>query len=120
MLLREATFRAWTSTVTVDREAATIEVDLRDNADQMNCGLNVSEACTRTAAYIGVFNSIDHTVPKNAGSLRRVKLHLKDAGVVGIPRFLRKKTHIISSEIGMQRQRGNHGNPAAFCHGELC
>jgi N-methylhydantoinase B len=75
-----------TSTVTVDPEAATIEVDLRDNADQMNCGLNVSEACTRTAAYIGVFNSIDHTVPKNAGSLRRVTLHLKDAGVVGIPR----------------------------------
>jgi N-methylhydantoinase B len=75
-----------TSTVTVDAEAAMIEVDLRDNADQMNCGLNVSEACTRTAAYIGVFNSIDHTVPKNAGSLRRVKLQLKDAGVVGIPR----------------------------------
>ena len=75
-----------TSTVTVDTEAATITVDLRDNADQMHCGLNVSEACTRTAAYIGVFNSIDHTVPKNAGSLRRVTLHLKDAGVVGIPR----------------------------------
>ena len=75
-----------TSTVTVDRDAAMIEVDLRDNADQMHCGLNVSEACTRTAAYIGVFNSIDHTVPKNAGSLRRIKLHLKDGGVVGIPR----------------------------------
>jgi N-methylhydantoinase B len=46
----------------------------------------VSEACTRTAAYIGVFNSIDHTVPKNAGSLKRIELRLKDAGVVGIPR----------------------------------
>ena len=75
-----------TSTVTVDAEEAIIEVDLRDNADQMNCGLNVSEACTRTAAYIGVFNSIEHSVPKNAGSLSRIKLHLKDGGVVGIPR----------------------------------
>ena len=75
-----------TSTVTVDSEEAIIEVDLRDNADQMNCGLNVSEACTRTAAYIGVFNSIDHSVPKNAGSLSRIRLHLKDGGVVGIPR----------------------------------
>ncbi|MFL2654692.1 MAG: hydantoinase B/oxoprolinase family protein [Alphaproteobacteria bacterium] len=74
-----------TSTVTVDPESAMIEVDLLDNADQMNCGLNVSEACTRTAAYIGVFNSIDHTVPKNAGSLARIKLHLKKGGVVGVP-----------------------------------
>lgn len=75
-----------TSKVSVDPDAGRIEVDLLDNADQMNCGLNVSESCTRTAAYIGVFNSIDHTVPKNAGSLRRIELKLKDAGVVGIPR----------------------------------
>jgi N-methylhydantoinase B len=75
-----------TSTVTVDPDAARITVDLRDNPDQMACGLNVSEACTRTGAYIGVFNSIEHTVPKNAGAMRRVTLHLKDGGVVGIPR----------------------------------
>lgn len=75
-----------TSTVTVDTDAAIIEVDLRDNPDQMACGLNVSESCTRTAAYIGIFNSIDHTVPKNAGAMRRIRLHLKDGGVVGIPR----------------------------------
>ena len=75
-----------TSKVMVDPDGGRIEVDLLDNADQMNCGLNVSEACTRTAAYIGVFNSIDHTVPKNAGSLRRIELKLKDGGVVGIPR----------------------------------
>ena len=75
-----------TSTVTVDTGAATIDVDLTDNPDQMACGLNVSEACTRTGAYIGVFNSIDHTVPKNAGALRRIRLHLKEGGVVGIPR----------------------------------
>ena len=35
---------------------------------------------------IGVFNSVDPTVPKNAGAFRRVKLHLKDGGVVGVPR----------------------------------
>ena len=70
-----------TSKVSVDPEAGRIEVDLLDNADQMNCGLNVSESCTRTAAYIGVFNSIDHTVPKNAGSLRRIELKLKDDSV---------------------------------------
>ena len=51
-----------------------LDVDLTDNPDQMACGLNVSEACTRTAAYIGVFNSIDHTVPKNAGAPGFIRL----------------------------------------------
>jgi len=35
---------------------------------------------------IGIFNSIDNTVPKNSGSFRRINIHLKDNGVVGIPR----------------------------------
>ena len=75
-----------TSKVSIDPENAFIEVDLTDNPDALQCGLNVSEACTRTSTMIGIFNSIDNTVPKNAGAFRRVKLHLKDNGVVGIPR----------------------------------
>ena len=75
-----------TSKVTVDTKKATIEVDLRDNPDQLECGLNVSEACTRTSTMIGIYNSVDPSVPKNAGSFRRVKLHLKEGGVVGVPR----------------------------------
>ncbi|MBT4720416.1 MAG: hydantoinase B/oxoprolinase family protein [Rhodospirillaceae bacterium] len=75
-----------TSKVTIDTNAAMIEVDLTDNSEALACGLNVSEACTRTSAMIGIFNSVDNSVPKNAGAFRRVKLHLKDNGVVGIPR----------------------------------
>jgi N-methylhydantoinase B len=74
-----------TSAVTIDPQAGTIEVDLRDNPDQLACGLNVSEACTRTAAMIGVFNSVEPSVPKNAGAFRRIKVLLKPRGVVGIP-----------------------------------
>jgi N-methylhydantoinase B len=74
------------STVSIDPDNAMIEVDLTDNPDQLPCGLNVSEACTRTSAMIGVFNSVDSSVPKNAGAFRRIKVHLKDRGVVGIPR----------------------------------
>lgn len=74
-----------TSTVTIDPDAALIKVDLLDNPDQLACGLNVSEACTRTSAMIGVFNSVDPSVPKNAGSFRRVQVLLKERGVVGIP-----------------------------------
>ncbi|MGI4876082.1 MAG: hydantoinase B/oxoprolinase family protein, partial [Janthinobacterium lividum] len=52
------------STIRVDAEAGRIEVDLTDNPDCMPCGLNLSEACARTSALVGVFNSIDHSVPK--------------------------------------------------------
>jgi N-methylhydantoinase B len=72
--------------VLVDPEAATVDVDLRDNPDAMPCGLNLSESCSRTAAMVGVFNSIDHTVPKNAGAFRRINVHLREGCVVGIPK----------------------------------
>jgi N-methylhydantoinase B len=73
------------TTVTVDPEAGYIDVDLTDNQDSMECGLNMSEACARTAAFIGVFNSIDHSVPKNAGAFRRLRVKLREGSVVGIP-----------------------------------
>lgn len=72
--------------VTADPAAGQIEVDLRDNPDCLPCGLNLSEACSRTAAMVGVFNSIEHTVPKNAGSFRRIRVLLRENCVVGIPR----------------------------------
>ena len=75
-----------TVTVTIDPEAATIEVDLRDNPDSFPCGLNLSEACARTGAMVGIFNSVDHTVPPNAGSFRRLTIHLREGCVVGIPK----------------------------------
>jgi N-methylhydantoinase B len=72
--------------VAIEPEAAYIEVDLRDNPDCMPCGLNLSEACSRTAAMVGVFNSLDHSVPKNAGSLSRIRVLLRENCVAGIPR----------------------------------
>jgi N-methylhydantoinase B len=74
-----------TSKVTVDPNAGKVTVDLRDNPDALPCGLNLSEACARTAAMVGVFNSIDHTVPKNAGSFRRIEVLLREGSVCGIP-----------------------------------
>ncbi|MGE0238140.1 MAG: hydantoinase B/oxoprolinase family protein [Parvibaculaceae bacterium] len=74
------------ATVTVDPVAARITVDLRDNIDSLPCGLNVSEACTRTAAMIGVLNAIPDDVPRNAGAFRRLDIRLRDGGVVGTPK----------------------------------
>jgi N-methylhydantoinase B len=72
-------------TVTVDPEAASIEVDLRENPDSLDCGLNLTESCARSAAMIGVFNSLGPTVPPNAGSYRRLRVHLREDCCVGIP-----------------------------------
>lgn len=71
--------------VTVDPEGAEIEIDLRNNPDCLPCGLNLTESTSNTSALIGVFNSIDHTVPRNAGSARAVKVLLRENCVVGIP-----------------------------------
>jgi N-methylhydantoinase B len=72
--------------VAVDPDARRVRVDLRDNPDAMPCGLNLSESCSRTAAMVGVFNAIDHTVPKNAGAFRRIDVDLRENCVVGIPK----------------------------------
>lgn len=71
--------------IDVDPAAGRIAVDLTDNPDCLPCGMNLSEACARTAAMIGVFNSIDHRVPKNAGSFRRIDVALREGCIAGIP-----------------------------------
>ena len=71
--------------IEVDPEQSRVTVDLTDNMDCLPCGLNLSEACSRTSAMIGIFNSIDHTVPKNGGSFRRIDVKLRQGCVVGIP-----------------------------------
>ena len=63
-----------------------IDVDLRDNVDCMANGLNLTEATARTAAMVGIFNSIGAGVPPNAGSFRRIGVALRENCAVGIPR----------------------------------
>ena len=74
-------------TVTTNPEAGRVEIDLRDNPDCLDCGLNQSEACAINNTLTGVFNCVDWDVPKNSGSLRRVDILLRENCVVGIPRF---------------------------------
>jgi N-methylhydantoinase B len=72
-------------TVTVDPQQARVEVDLRENPDCLPCGINLTEATSRTAAMIGVFNSLPITVPQNAGSFRRLDVLIRENCVAGIP-----------------------------------
>ncbi|WP_246722595.1 hydantoinase B/oxoprolinase family protein [Aureimonas sp. OT7] len=76
-----------TVTVEVDADSGRITIDLTDNMDCQPCGLNLSEGCSRTAAMIGIYNGImDHSVPANDGSFRRIDIRLRENCVVGIPR----------------------------------
>lgn len=73
--------------VTVDPDQGHIEVDLTDNADNLDFGLNESVACATSNALCGVFNCIDSEVPHNAGSFRRLSVKLRDGCITGTPSF---------------------------------
>jgi N-methylhydantoinase B len=72
-------------TVSVDPQAAEIEIDLRNNPDCLPCGLNLTESTAVTSSLIGVFNSIEDRVPRNTGSGRAVTVLLRENCCVGIP-----------------------------------
>ena len=72
--------------VTVEITDDEIEVDLRDNPDCLPFGLNLTEATARSAAMLGVMNAINGYAPANAGTFRRLHVHLRENCVVGIPR----------------------------------
>ena len=73
--------------VNIDPNAGRIEVDLTDNDDNKDFGLNESVACATSNALCGVFNCIDPDVPHNDGSFRRLSVKLRDGCVTGVPEF---------------------------------
>ena len=73
--------------VEIEPEAGMVTVDLRDNPDCIDAGLNLTEACASANAIQGVFENLEPDLPANAGSFRRVNILLRENCVVGIPRF---------------------------------
>ncbi|MBS1884136.1 MAG: hydantoinase B/oxoprolinase family protein [Actinobacteria bacterium] len=71
--------------IDVRSDRGEIAIDLRDNPDCLDNGINLTESTAKTAAMIGVFNSIGADVPPNAGSYRRIKVELREGCAVGIP-----------------------------------
>ena len=69
----------------VDAQEGRILVDLRDNIDCVEAGLNQSRACAMSNAVIGVFNSLDPTIPHNAGGFRRITILLRGTVSSGSP-----------------------------------
>lgn len=75
------------ATIQILPEDGMIDIDLRDNVDNVDCGLNMSEAAVLSSACSGVFNSIDSTIPRNSGSFRRIAIAMREGSAVGKPRF---------------------------------
>lgn len=100
-------------TVDIDPEAERIEVDVRNNIGALENGLNLSEACARSAPMVGIFNSIDHTVPKNEGSFRRISVLLKENSAVGKPR------HPTSCSVATTNLADRVSNPVQCAIAEL-
>lgn len=72
--------------VEIDPADGRIMVDFTDNVDCLPCGVNLTESTARTAAMIGVYNSLPFEVPTNAGAFRRLDIRLRENSIAGIPR----------------------------------
>lgn len=73
--------------IDVQPDEGRIEIDLRDNIPNIDCGLNLTEATTMASVFAGIFNAMPGDVPKNSGAFRRVDVKLADGCVVGRPKF---------------------------------
>ena len=73
--------------VAIDPEEGYITVDLRDNLDSIPCGMNLGEATTIGGVLAGILYNLDPTIPHNDGAFSRIKILMKDGGVIGKPKF---------------------------------
>ena len=71
----------------IDPDEGRVTIDLRDNIDCVDCGLNESEACAINNVVAGFFNCLGPEIPHNGGSFRRIDVLLRDGCVVGRPSF---------------------------------
>lgn len=71
--------------IAIDPAEGVIDVDLRDNVDCLPAGINESMACSINSAVSGVLNVLEPGIPVNSGSFRRLRVHLRENCVVGIP-----------------------------------
>ena len=73
--------------LTVDHAEEAIIVDLRENPDQFEAGINLTEATAKAGVMEGIFWCLDPTLPHNQGAFDHVRFELREGCVVGIPRF---------------------------------
>jgi len=73
--------------INIDSRTGKIRVDLTDNPDCVDAGLNLTQATATMSATQAVLCCLDSDIPPNSGSLRRIDVKLRENCIVGIPRF---------------------------------
>lgn len=73
--------------ITIEPEQGMVTVDLRENIDCVDAGVNLCQATATGMAITGVLNCLEHDLPLNSGTFRRIKVLLRENCVVGIPEF---------------------------------
>lgn len=67
----------------IDGEEGRVIVDLTDNVDCLDNGLNLSRCSAMAGAVIGIFNCLDPDLPHNAGSFRRIEVRIRPGSAIG-------------------------------------
>ena len=73
--------------LSVSPDKGEIEIDLTSNIDNMDNGLNLSEACSISNAVAGVYNCLPSDIPRNGGSYRCIKMKMREGAAKGIQKF---------------------------------
>ncbi len=73
--------------LTVDHSEEALIVDLTDNPDQFDAGVNLTEATSKASVMEGIFWCLDPTLPHNQGAFDHVRFKLREGCMVGIPKF---------------------------------
>ena len=111
--------------IDIDPDEAMVTVDLRDNIDCIDAGLNLTECTSTMAAAHGVLACLGHDLPTNAGIMRRIKVLLRENCVVGIPRFPHScsvaTTNLTDIIINVtQSSFADLGEGQGYAHGNYC
>lgn len=73
--------------LSVDPENRRIEIDLRDNIDNLPLGINMNEATVLACCATAIMNILGPEIPRCAGALRRVTILMRDGSAIGRPKF---------------------------------
>ena len=112
-------------TIDIDPDAAKVTVDLRDNIDCIDAGLNLTETTSTMAAVQGVLTCLGVDLPPNSGTMRRIEVLLRENCAVGIPRFPHScsvaTTNLTDVIVNVtQSAFAELGEGQGFAHGNYC
>ena len=111
--------------IAIDPDEARVTVDLRDNVDCIDAGLNLTETTSTMAAVQGVLTCLGEDLPPNSGTMRRIEVLLRENCAVGIPRFPHScsvaTTNLTDVIVNVtQSAFAELGDGQGFAHGNYC